>query len=184
MKFRKTKASKRGTYCYVFGERSIELVPGKDGVTEEMVRMLHLEDDREVRNNNKHSKVPYEKWEKKIVDEWQEKHPDEEVPKKYHLSLEFYSNGEDDSNDKNSTEYEIFCSKEDIEAMPVSNLQDLIAELDERKQIIYKRVLVDEEKGKDVAADLHITTARLSQIVKSIETYIRKNEARIFKPVS
>ena len=48
----KTSTKNRGHYIYYFsnGEK-YNLVPGKDGVTEGMIRQLHLADDREVKSN-------------------------------------------------------------------------------------------------------------------------------------
>ena len=54
----KTCTKNRGHYIYYFsnGEKH-DLVPGKDGVTEGMIRQLHLADDREVESNNNYYTV-------------------------------------------------------------------------------------------------------------------------------
>ena len=54
----KTSTNNRSNYIYYFGDgEQITLVPGKDGVTEEDIRQLHLADDREVENNLKYYTV-------------------------------------------------------------------------------------------------------------------------------
>ena len=52
MKTRKTHQKYRSNYSYTFlnGEKYV-LKPGKDGVTEELIKILHKEDDKEVKNN-------------------------------------------------------------------------------------------------------------------------------------
>ncbi len=54
MKLTKTPSNKRETYTYTFAEgRSVTLTPGKDGVTEALIKCLHAYDDSEVHYNLK-----------------------------------------------------------------------------------------------------------------------------------
>ena len=77
MKFRKTHKSDRGTYTYEVESlteaqvtKKVTIIPGRDGVTEYDIKLLHSIDDATVENNiNNHRREKSEK-QKKEEKEW------------------------------------------------------------------------------------------------------------------
>ena len=95
MRFRKTPMSRRVSYCYesVTGEK-FRISAEEYGA--ETVSLLHRMDDSEVRNNLSTGKPGIQKWQEEAARQWRERHPDEEPPKNWVLSLDSLT-GEDGS---------------------------------------------------------------------------------------
>lgn len=129
MKIRKTPQHKRECYIYDYEDSKVILSPGKyieiikstgkkteildKSITKELIRNLHLEDDREVRSNLKYLNVENNKERKiriKNKKEWDSKHkygenPYSRPPKL--INLDFYTDENVDvDNDKSKLIYE------------------------------------------------------------------------------
>ncbi len=89
MRFRKTPLNQRGTYTYHFAAgESVTLTPGKNGVTELDIKALHSAGDSEVYFNIKNTRPKLTEEEKAAIKDWEDKHPGEEAPKNWNLSIE------------------------------------------------------------------------------------------------
>ena len=99
LRVRKTPAAKRTTYTYpIYDGSTITLIPGKDGITEEFIVLLHHLDDAEVRNNLKNGRPELTAEEKQAVKEWENAHPGEKAPRNWNLSIDYVmSDDEHDS---------------------------------------------------------------------------------------
>lgn len=123
MKTRKTSSNNRTTYKYTYfvpnksggyDEKTLEIKPGENGVTEADIKMLHAMDDSEVYYNNKNlrptrtdeEKAEIKAWKEKYVKRFEERHgykPNKDdvdyaankhfLPN-YNLSLDFDADGE------------------------------------------------------------------------------------------
>lgn len=123
MKTRKTNSNNRTTYKYTYfvpnksggyDEKTLEIKPGENGVTEALIKILHAEDDREVYNNLKNlrptrtdeEKAEIEAWKEEYIRRFNLKHgyepnkddveyaAEEHFPRNYNLSLDFDADGE------------------------------------------------------------------------------------------
>lgn len=123
MKTRKTNSNNRTTYKYTYfvpnksggyDEKTLEIKPGENGVTEADIKMLHSMDDREVYYNNKNlrptrtaeEKAEIKAWKKQYIQQFKAKHgyepnkddvdyaAEEHFPRNYNLSLDFDADGE------------------------------------------------------------------------------------------
>lgn len=123
MKTRKTNSNNRATYKYTYfvpnksggyDEKTLEIKPGENGVTEADIKMLHSMDDSEVYYNNKNlrpgrtaeEKAEIEAWKEEYIQHFNLKHgyepnkddveyaAEEHFPRNYNLSLDFDADGE------------------------------------------------------------------------------------------
>lgn len=123
MKTRKTNSKNRTTYKYTYfvpnksggyDEKTLEIKPGENGVTEADIKMLHSIDDSEVYYNNKNlrptrtdeEKAEIEAWKEEYIRLFKSKHgyepnkddveyaAEERFPRNYNLSLDFDADGE------------------------------------------------------------------------------------------
>lgn len=177
MKTRKTRTDARNTFTYRFADgTTVVLTPGVDGVTEADIAMLHRMDDNEVYNNVKQSKAPVEDWEKPILDEWKEQHPDEELPSRYHASFDYFADSDEGDMDADQSHLFAECAVEMEETVPddVARLREVVARLPEELSVIYRRVMLDDESMTDVAKDLHINRKTVYNRVQRIKQLIRE----------
>ena len=86
MLFRKTPATERSSYVYRFADGTKSVITENDEAAV-WIRTLQGFDDREIYNNVKNCKSPVEEWQKKAMEEWKARHPEEEVEKNWNLSL-------------------------------------------------------------------------------------------------
>ena len=123
MKTRKTNSKNRTTYKYTYfvpnksggyDEKTLEIKPGENGVTEADIKMLHSMDDSEVYYNNKNlrptrtaeEKAEIKAWKEEYIRHFNLKHgyepnkddveyaAEEHFPRNYNLSLDFDADGE------------------------------------------------------------------------------------------
>lgn len=123
MKTRKTNSNNRTTYKYTYfvpnksggyDEKTLEIKPGENGVTEADIKMLHSMDDSEVYYNNKNlrptrtaeEKAEIKAWKEEYIRRFNLKHgyepnkddveyaAEEHFPRNYNLSLDFDADGE------------------------------------------------------------------------------------------
>lgn len=177
MKTRKTRTDARNTFTYKFADgTSVVLTPGVDGVTEADIAMLHRLDDCEVYNNVKNSKAPVEDWEKPILDEWKEQHPDEELPSRFHASLDYFTDSDDRDMDADQSRLFAECAvnMEETVSDDVARLREVVAQMPEELSVIYHRVMLDDENMTDVANDLHINRKTVYNRVQRTKQLIRE----------
>lgn len=105
LRVRKTPAAKRTTYTYpIYDGSTITLIPGKDGITEEFIVLLHHLDDAEVRNNLKNGRPELTAEEKQAVKEWENAHPGEKAPRNWNLSIDYVMSDDEHDSEKAAIE--------------------------------------------------------------------------------
>ena len=77
MKLHKTHSKKRDTYTFDFFDadgkpQPVTVIPGKDGVSEIDIKMLHSLDDSEVYYNIKNRRPKLEDWQLRQIAAWEE----------------------------------------------------------------------------------------------------------------
>ncbi|WP_294143842.1 RNA polymerase sigma factor [uncultured Clostridium sp.] len=175
MKFHKTAANQRGTYPYRFQNGdTVILKPGEDGITEMDIKSLHAFDDSEVYFNIKNSRPQLTDEEKTAVKEWQDKHPGEELPKNWNLSIESLEE-EGISQDKSKVLADTAYSPFEEVPDEVERLREVVSMLTPQQQEIYRRVLIDEEPAQDVAAEMGIPSKQaMNNRLNKIKAQIKK----------
>lgn len=175
MKFRKTAANARETYPYRFGNGdTVILKPGEDGVTEMDIKSLHALDDSEVYYNIKNSRPQLSDEEKAEIKEWEDKHPGEEVPKNWNLSIESLED-EGISQDKSRILADVSYSPFEDVSPEVDRLREVVQMLTPEQQEIYRRVFINEEPAQDVAKDMGIPSKQaMNNRLNKIKAQIKK----------
>ncbi len=151
MRIKKTRQSEREVYRYPL---SIEdgsggyktgyttLRAGVDGVTEEMIKLLHAMDDNEVYNNVKNGHPQISGEQKKDKKEWEEKHPGEKYMMNWNLSLDYvFKDLDDKSTDKSMVLAEV--SYNPFEDIPdqIVRLREIVDEkMTERQREAYQLI--------------------------------------------
>ncbi|KUK53258.1 MAG: Sigma-70 region 4 type 2 [Desulfotomaculum sp. 46_296] len=157
----KTSPQKRTTYIYydANGRKLIELKPGKDGVTEAGIEMLHAMDDAEV---------------------------DKQRRQNYRVSahLDGYRNREnEDAVDRNGyladncANPEAILITEEDEASYQERLKRLTAAMESllpQQLELFKKVYVDKRTNTDIAAEEGVTEAAIRNRLKKIHEKLRK----------
>lgn len=179
MKTRKTRTDARNTFTYRFADgTSVVLTPGVDGVTEADIAMLHRMDDWEVENNNGEWKPKLQPWQKEYVEDWKERHPDEDVPSMTRLSTDALMNTENpqSDDDKSTLAYIISMAAEEDVSAETQAVRDFVEiYLNERQQVVYQRVLIDGDRLEDVAADLGISYQAVSKCAIRVKKIFKEN---------
>ena len=169
MRFRKTPAGQRVSYCYesVTGEK-FRISAEEFG--EETVSLLHRMDDSEVRNNLSAGKPGIQKWQEGAVRQWKEQHPGEEPPKNWVLSLDSLT-GEDGSGMADSSR----CMRQAVdraaeeEADPMKELlYECVGELDGDSQRLYRMYYVE-----------GLTQARIAEACGVSQMAVRKKKKKL-----
>lgn len=188
MKTRKTNSNSRTTYTYFFvtGER-IQLFPESSRadysevitvfdderfVPDEMIRELHLADDRAVYNENKNCKVLYQDWERPMVLEWQSQHPGEKVPKRYHLSLESILSEETIDEDKLRVQAQVLSPADEEEPEAIERLRSIVDGFTEQQKKIYCLVFLMGFSGRKAGCLLKIPEATIRRRITEIKMII------------
>lgn len=183
MKFRKTRKEERGVYRYPisvedgkggYREEYITIRPGEDGVTEMDIKSLHALDDSEVYYNIKNSRPQLSDEEKAAIKEWEDKHPGEEVPKNWNLSIESLED-EGISQDKSRILADVSYSPFEDVSPEVDRLREVVQMLTPEQQEIYRRVFINEEPAQDVAKDMGIPSKQaMNNRLNKIKAQIKK----------
>ncbi len=184
MKIRKTRSDARGTFTYKFADgTSVVLIPGVDGVTEADIAMLHRMDDRAVENNNGEWKPKLQPWQKEYVEDWKERHPEEDVPSMTRLSTDALMNTDNpqSDDDKSTLAYLMSMAAEEDVSVETQAVRDFMeAYLTDEQQMICRRVLIEEESMASVARDLGITRQSVRDRVNYIKKVFRENFKKFF----
>ncbi len=175
MRFRKTPLNQRGTYTYHFAAgESVTLTPGKNGVTELDIKALHSAGDSEVYFNIKNTRPKLTEEEKAAIKDWEDKHPGEEAPKNWNLSIESLQDDGVDL-DKSSILADASYSPFEDVSPEVERLREVVEMLTPDQQALYRRVFLLEESQVEIAAELGITKQALQSRLNKIKAKIKKN---------
>lgn len=177
MKFRKTPLKERGTYTYSFVDGEVsKIIPDKDGVTTVDIKRLHAKDDNEVYGNIENSRPKLSKEEKLAVKDWLDKHPGEELPKNWNLSIDSLMQAEGSSVDKSRVMLEMATTLyEDEPSSEVSLLRDFIATLPDSQQKLYYLKYIEEYSQTEIAEILGVSDMAISKRVKRLKETIENN---------
>ena len=192
MKFKKTSTAKRGTYKLFDddGHFITEYKPGKDGVTEVDILNLHKMDDHEVYINNKDRWLPkecmpmYEQMKAEFIENFKEEHGREprknEIPKPHRqyisIDAQITPSG-DDIGDSSRLEAELAVYDDaNDESDAVIRLKEIIAEMPEKWQQIYRLHLLAGLSNAKVGKMLGISDVRVGQLVRKIKAAIASDE--------
>lgn len=192
MKFKKTSTAKRGTYKLFDddGHFITEYKPGKDGVTEVDILNLHKMDDHEVYINNKDRWLPkecmpmYEQMKAEFIEKFKEEHSREprknEIPKPHRqyisIDTQITPSG-DELGDSSRLEAELAVYDDaDDELDAVIRLKEIIAEMPEKWQMVYKLNLLDGLSKAKVGRMLGISDVRVGQLARKIKFTIANDE--------
>ena len=187
MKFRKTNTHNRTNYTYYPAEGApITLFPESSRpnasadvtvyderyVPDDMIRELHLADDRMVYSNNKNCKTPYAKWEKPILEEWQRQHPGEKPPKRYHKSLEAVISDESIAEDKLNVQTHVLMAADEEESPDIERLHEIVDSFSSEQKTIYRLVFLLGNSGREAARMLNIPESTMRRRVNEIRRII------------
>lgn len=192
MKTKKTPTAKRGTYKLFDddGHFITEYKPGKDGVTEVDILNLHKMDDHEVYINNKDRWLPkecmpmYEQMKAEFIENFKEEHGREprknEIPKPHRqyisIDAQITPSG-DDLGDSSRLEAELAVYDDaNDESDAVIRLKEIIAEMPEKWQQIYRLHLLAGLSNAKVGKMLGISDVRVGQLVRKIKAAIASDE--------
>lgn len=178
MKYYKTNSNQRATYTYVGADgRKVTLASGRDGVTEEDIRLLHQMDDNEVYNNNKQAKPPVQDWEKPAIAAWKENHPEEDLPVRSNVSLDQIMKPDDSEmdGDKNSLLLGISTPFENEVPADIERLREVVQMLTPEQQELYRRVILEEVPMVEIAKEQGVDSSAIRHRLMLIKKSIRKN---------
>lgn len=183
MRIRKTRQDKRATYKYetyvvedrnVYSKECIELVPGKDGVTEAWIKLLHSLDDSEVYYNLKNGHPPLTKEEKQMKREWEEEHPGEVYWKNWNVSLDSLV-FEDGHQDKSVLLAEVSYSMEEEVSADVEHLRDVVEMLTDKQKQVYTLHVLEGYSFTEIAKMMKTSVPNVTKHFGKAKEYIRKN---------
>lgn len=184
MKIRKTRKEDRGVYRYPisvpdgkggYRQENIIIQPGENEITEAWISTLHSLDDSEVYYNCKNGHPPMTAQEKAARKEWEEEHPGEKYPTGWNLSLDYYADSDDDAIDKQKfLEDTSFSFGEDV--LPeVEHLHELVDNMTDRQQEVYKLLFIEECSLTETAEILGMSVPTVYNHKKRISEIIKKN---------
>lgn len=176
MKFHKTGNKNRQTYTYLgLDGRKETLVPGENGITEEFILALHRMDDNEVYNNNKNRKPPVQEWEKPIIEDWKRRHPGEELPERYNVTLDMLTDTDDSDciGDKGAVLLEM-TAEEEVPA-DVERLREVVELLTADQKELYRRVVLEGMSLEDAGKEMGLTSNAVTCRMRRIREFIKKS---------
>lgn len=194
MKTRKTRNDERETYVYRFSDgKKVELRPGKDGITEADIKILHALDDSEVYYNNKNLRPERTKEEKAEIDAWKKEfisdfkksngyEPNEDIvkgaveerfPRNYNLSLDFDNDGEIDPDKRLIAS--IADKKSDGKPEWLDNIEDVLSSLKEKQRLVIKLMYGDGYKQSEIADLMNISSAAVKKHLDKAKETIENN---------
>ena len=208
MKTRKTSSNNRTTYKYTYfvpnksggyDEKTLEIKPSENGVTEADIKMLHSIDDSEVYYNNKNlrptrtdeEKAEIEAWKEEYIRRFKSKHgyepnkddvdyaAEERFPRNYNLSLDFDSDGELEVDKSHlaealSTTDDYDFSADDHGFEWSEEMEHALSTLtDKQRQVIYL-MFVDGYLQSEIARILGISSAGVKKHLDSAIANLKK----------
>lgn len=178
LRVHKTPTAKRGTYTYTdaMGQKYV-LIPGmvdpSSGkvITEDHIKLLHLLDDAEVRNNLRNGRPELTAAEKQQIAEWEDKHPGEKAPRNWNLSIDFVM--EDDEHESERAAIEGITDSKPV-SPEVEMLRAAVETMTERQRQVYELHYLKGFNVKETAAILGMSSPTVTNHKKRIEEIIRK----------
>ena len=178
MKFKKEVAEKRNVYVYNYTNEEGKLVhitleEGRDDVTAEHIKLLHALDDAEVYNNIKNSKPSIQEWEKPAIEEWKLNHPNDELPKRWNISI-----NEMVGSDENVEREEFISAStvEDEESDVMRSLHELYETFSELQKEVYTKVFLQGMSYSAVARERGKSEASVRKVANRIKEIIASDE--------
>ncbi len=192
MKTKKTPTAKRGTYKFFDDDGNFitEYKPGENGVMEIDISNLHKMDDHEVYINNKDRRLPkecmpmYEKRKAEFIEKFKEEHGREprnsEIPKPHRqyisIDAQITASG-DELGDSSRLEAELAVYDDfDNESDAIIHLNEIIAEMPEKWQQVYRLHLLAGLSKAKVGRILGISDVRVGQLTRKIKAAIASDE--------
>lgn len=192
MKYKKTPTAKRGTYKLFDddGHFITEYKPSKDGVTEVDIFNLHRMDDHEVYKNNNDRRLPkecmpmYEKQRAEFIEKFIAENGREpyrsEIPKAHrqYISIDAQVTPDgDELGDSSWLEKELAVYDDtDDESDDVARLNEIIAEMPEKWQQVYRLHLLAGLSKAKVGRILGISDVRVGHLTRKIKSAIASDE--------
>lgn len=183
MRYRKTPKKARKTYKLFNEEGKLiaELKPNENGVTADMIQKLHRIDDNEVYVNCKELRQPsyldksYAEWKKQYIlhyiQEYKTEPKVDEIPSGHRQFVYL-----DDTKNNISIQLELSCSFNNEPSEPVQLLRELIAQMPQRWQEVYRLSMLMEYTNVETAKMLGVTESRIRAVKKKIIDRIRCDE--------
>lgn len=201
MRIHKTNSNNRTTYKYTYfvpnksggyDEKTLEIKPGENGVTEADIKMLHSIDDSEVYYNNKNlrptrtdeEKAEIEAWKEEYIRRFNLKHgyepnkddvndaAEERFPRNYNLSLDFDADGELEIDKSHLAEALSTTDDHDFEWS--EEMEHALSTLtDKQRQVIYL-MFVDGYLQSEIARILGISSAGVKKHLDSAIVNLKK----------
>ena len=170
MLFRKTESTKRENYVYRFGENEVSVIAGDDAETKVWIKTLHSLDDAEVYNNIKNSRPKLTKKEKAAKREWEAKHPGENVPKNWNLSLDGLAQTEDADHSSYMKEAVDLQSENPDPLREI--LYAVLETLPEEEMELYRMRYIWELSQGEIAEELGVSQNTVSKRLRKLEAKI------------
>ena len=174
MKLKKEVAEKRSVYVYSYTNEEGKLVhitleEGKDDVTAEHIKLLHALDDAEVYNNIKNSKPSIQEWEKPAIEEWKNEHPNDELPKRWNISINEMV-GSDENVEREEFISASLIVKEESDVMEC--LHAVYENLSDLQKEIYDKVFIEGMSYSAVARERGKSEASVRKVANRIKEII------------
>lgn len=178
MKFKKSSAEKRNVYVYNYTNEDgkvahITLEEGKEHVTSEHIKLLHAMDDAEVYNNIKNTKPTIQEWEKPAIKEWKSRHPYEELPKRWNVSINELV-GSDENVERE--EFISDSSAEDKVSDVMECLHALYDTFSDLQKEVYNKVFIEGMTYSAVAKERGKTEASVRKVANKIKEIIASDK--------
>ncbi len=213
MKTRKTNSNNRTTYKYTYfvpnksggyDEKTLEIKPGENGVTEALIKILHAEDDREVYNNLKNirpnrttkEKAEIKAWKENYVKRFKVEHgyepggedvdaeAEEHFPRNNNLSLDFDADGELEVDKSHLAE--ALSTTDDHGFEWSEEMEHALSTLTDKQRKVINLMFVEKYTQSEVARKLGITSAGVKKhydiAIKNLKAVLsEKNRKKIEK---
>ena len=208
MKTRKTNSNNRTTYKYTYfvpnksggyDEKTLEIKPGENGVTEALIKILHAEDDREVYNNLKNirpnrttkEKAEIKAWKENYVKRFKVEHgyepggedvdaeAEEHFPRNYNLSLDFDADGELEVDKSHvaealSTTDDYGFSADDYGFEMSERTESMLSVLTDKQSQVVKLMFIGGYTQSEIASMLGISSAGVKKHLDKALEKLRK----------
>ncbi len=166
MLFRKTPTNERGNYVYKFNDGTVIVIAESDE-TAVWIKTNHSLDDAEIYNNIKNSRPQMESWQKKAVEEWEARHPSEELEKNWNLSMDGLMKTEN----QDSSIYAKQLSEMTADELDPQKelLYEKLSELPEEDQELYHLYFVEGCAQEEIAEMKGVSQNTISKKIRRIK---------------
>ena len=164
MLFRKTPATERSSYVYRFADGTKSVITESDEAAV-WIRTLQGFDNHEAYNNVKNCKPTVEGWQKKAMEEWNARHPEEQVGVKWNLSLDYLT---DEDPETDLIEKEIAWKTAEASDPLKELLYEQVDQLSEEEQELYCLYFIEGFTQEEIAAFKHVSTMTISRYLRKL----------------